>query len=80
MVEDWAFSHKTDYVTFFLKILNPEGLKSYGDFAELVYVARWWSCIGKVCAQPAKQACFDVRLRNSFLSLRSTMSFFHTNW
>ena len=24
MVEDGAFSHKIDYVTFFLEILNPE--------------------------------------------------------
>ena len=31
--------------------------KSYGDFAELVDFAYWWSCIGKgLRLQPAQQA------------------------
>ena len=33
--------------------------KSYGDFAELVDFAHWWSFIGKgLLLQPAQQACF----------------------
>ena len=33
--------------------------KSYGDFAEWVGFAHWWSCIGKgLHLQPAQQTCF----------------------
>ena len=33
--------------------------KSYGDFAEWVDFASWWSCIGKgLRLQPARQAFF----------------------
>ena len=50
MVEDGAFSHKIDFVKFFWEILNPEGQqnrKNYGDFAEWVDFAYWWSFIGE---------------------------------
>ena len=37
--------------------------KSYGDFAEWVDVAYWWSFIGKdLRLQPAQQACFNDEL------------------
>ena len=48
-VEDGAFSHKIDYVT------------SYGDFAEWMDFAYWWSCIEEgLRLQPAQQACFSL--------------------
>ena len=56
MVEDGAFSHKIDYVTIFKEILNLEGLywfKSYGDFAEWVNFAYWWSFSSKGSASAA---------------------------
>ena len=33
--------------------------KRYGDFSEGLEFSYWWFCIGlgRVCAQPAKQAC-----------------------
>ena len=35
--------------------------KSYGDFAEWVDFAHWWSFIGKgLRLQPAQQACIDI--------------------
>ena len=44
---------KKIYIEIFPEILNLEGnkslywFKSYGDFAEWVDFAYWWSCIGK---------------------------------
>ena len=69
-VEYGAFNHKIDYVK---KSKLYYWFKSYGDFAEWVDFAYWWSCIGKgLRLQPAQQACFKpsqlgvatVRLRN----------------
>ena len=35
--------------------------QSYGDFAEWVDFAYWWSCIWKgLRLQPAQQACFNT--------------------
>ena len=50
-----------------MEILNTERpsklhywFKSYGDYAEWVNFAHWWSFIGKgLCLQPAQQACLD---------------------
>ena len=60
-----ASSHKTNYIDIFPEILNLEGrqkiywFKSYGDFAEWVDFAYWWSCIRKgLRMQPAQLAYF----------------------
>ena len=63
---DAAFSHKIYYVTIFSgdsKFQRASKLhcwfKSYGDLAEWVDFAHWWSFIGKgLRLQPAQQSCF----------------------
>ena len=49
MVENGAFSHKIDFVTIFEEILNLKGhlncITGYGDFAEWVDFAYWWSAL-----------------------------------
>ena len=50
--------------------------KMYGNFAELVDLAYWWSCIGKsLRLQPAQQACFtkDQSLNQLINQLRMKM-------
>ena len=68
MDEDSAFSHKVDYVTFFLEILNPEGHPNRITGSKItVTLLNGWilpvggAALGRVCAQPAKQACFYHR-------------------
>ena len=65
-VADGSFSHNIDYFTIFMEILNLKlhyWFKSYGDFAEGVDFAHWWSFIGKgLRLQPAQQACFNMRV------------------
>ena len=58
------FSHKIDYVTILGDFKYRRAskshywLKSYGDFAEWVDFAHWWSFIGKgLRLQPVQQAC-----------------------
>ena len=49
LVGDGAFSHKIDHVAIFYEILNLEGdlrSKSYGNLAEWVDFAYWWSFSG----------------------------------
>ena len=65
MVEDVAFSHKIDYVTNLQEILNPEGQqnRTTGSKVTAILLNGWILPVGgvasgKVCAQPAKQACF----------------------
>ena len=60
MVEDGAFSHKIDYVTIFLKILNPEGHpnRNTGSKVTAILLNGWilpvgGVALGRVCAQPA---------------------------
>ena len=68
MVKDGAFGHKIDYVPIFFGDSKSQRasklyywFKSYGNFAEWVYFAYWWSCIGKgMRLQPAQQACFTT--------------------
>ena len=64
MVEDGAFSLKIDYVTILRRFYSRRAskshywFKSYGDFAELVYFAYWWSFSGEILRlQLAQQAC-----------------------
>ena len=62
MISDGAVNKKIYYVIIFWEILNPKGhywFKSYGNFAEWVVCAHWWSSIGKgLRLEPAQQACF----------------------
>ena len=66
MVKDGAFTHKIDYVTIFLEILNLKGQPnritgSYCNLSEWVDFAYWCSCIGKdLRLQPAQQACIFI--------------------
>ena len=63
MVKNGASSQKTNYISIFPEILNPEGhqnrwFNSCSDFAEWVHFAYWWSCIEKgLRLQPVQQAC-----------------------
>ena len=64
-VEDGAFSHKIDYVTFFLEILNLVGHSIHitGSKVKTVLLNWWILPIGGASAvkglrlQPARQAC-----------------------
>ena len=67
MDEDGAFSHKIDYVTFFQEILNLEGHPNCitGSKVTVILLNAWilpvgGAASGRVCAQPAKQACFGT--------------------
>ena len=62
MVEGGAFSHKIDYITIFLKILNP---KEHPNCRTAILLNGWILPVsgvtsGRVCAQPAKQACLVI--------------------
>ena len=62
--ENGAFSHKIGYVTTqdskYRRAANSHyWFKSYGDFAEWLDFAYWWSCIGKgLRLQAVQKACF----------------------
>ena len=60
-IKNGASSHKTNYSDRECKSWRESKLlywfKSYGDFAECVDFAYWWSCIGKgLRLQPLQQA------------------------
>ena len=65
MVEDGAFSHKKNYITIFLKILNSEGHPNHmtGSKVTAYLLNGWILPIGGASAwkglrlQPAQQAC-----------------------
>ena len=63
-VWDGAFSHKIDYATILKENLNVEGHPNYiaGSKVTAILLNVWIFPIGealsgRVCAQPAKQAC-----------------------
>ena len=65
MVEDGTFSHKINYVTVFQEIINLEGHpnRNTGSKVTAILLNLWILPVGgvasgRVCAQPAKQACF----------------------
>ena len=75
IVGDCAFSHKIDYVTIFKEILNLDGHHNCiaGSKVTTILLNRWILPIGggswgRVCAQPAKQACFNMVY--SYLAMR----------
>ena len=87
MVEHGAFSHKIDYVTIFMEILNQNYI------TRLKVTAIWLNgwilhiggvALGRVCAQPAKQACFLFNIRHKklcvsmVLFLRQRLIFFNS--
>ena len=64
MVEDGAFIHKIDYGKYFLENLNLEGHPNLitGSKVTAILLNGWilpfgGVASGRVCAQPAKQAC-----------------------
>ena len=68
MVEYGAFSHKIDYVKFLGDYKSKSAskshywFKSYWDFAELVDLACWRSCIGKGLRAACKAGLFRFAL------------------
>ena len=77
MVADGASSHKIDYVTIFLEILSPKGHPNHitGSTGMAILLNGWvlpvgGGSLGRVCAQPAKQACSNIRC-----SVLSTVKF-----
>ena len=59
LIDDGVFSQDIDYVTIFEEILNPEGhlnLITGSKVTTILHVGGVAS--GRVCAQPANQACF----------------------
>ena len=73
MVEDGAFSHKIDYVTFLKEILNPEGHPNRMTISKVtaILLRGWILPIGGASAlkglrlQPAQQACLMTYPYNS---------------
>ena len=66
MIEDGALNPKIDYVTIFLEILNTEGHPNRitGSKVTAILLNGWILPVGgvasgRVCAQPAKQACYQ---------------------
>ena len=65
MVRHGAFSHKIDYVTIILEILNPKKHQNCITYSKVtaILLNGWILPVGgvasgRVCVQPAKQACF----------------------
>ena len=60
MVDDGAFSHKIDYITFFRRIKISKGIQ-----IALLFQKLWlWN------AQPAKQAClYQILTTSDYISL-----------
>ena len=63
MVDDEAFIHKIDYVTFFSS--NPEGHPNRITSSKVMAILLNWCilpvcgvALGRVCSQPAKQGFF----------------------
>ena len=91
MFEDGTFTHKLDYVTFLEEIINPEGLPKCitGSKVTAILLNGWILPVvgvvsGRVCAQPAKQAClymplFPNTLLYSFPSLQHPTFQLHKN-
>ena len=80
MDNDGAFSHKKDYVTFFVEILNPEGhsnsitgSKVMAILLNLLILPVVGVTSGRVCAQPANQACSCKRTYYSIFSNESLL-------
>ena len=68
MVEDGAFSHKIDTKKNLVENLNLEGHLNCitGSKVTAILMKGWILPIGgvasgRVCAQPAKQACFQLK-------------------
>ena len=74
-IEDGASSHKLYNVTTFKEILNPKGHPNCitGSKVTAILLNGWILPVvgvanGRVCAQPAKQACFFfIRMQRIFL-------------
>ena len=67
LVEDVASGQKIDYITVVLDILNPAGYPNgiTGSKVTAILLNGWVLpvgavALGRVCAQPAKQACFHI--------------------
>ena len=80
MVEDGAFSHKIDYFTFFLKILNLEGQANHtiGSRLNTILLNGWVWHLGRASAVEGLQSmgrpCLVVYI-SSYLN-RATLSSF----
>ena len=77
MVENGPFSHKIDYVTIFLEdsksrraFKSQYWFESYGNFAELVDLAYWWSFSGEGSASAACAAGLFI-ISVAFLCLKT---------
>ena len=84
MIDDGAFNHKIDYVTFFMENLNVDLFPNCITGSKLRGFAYWWSSLGRVCVQPAKQACLNKEAKMSKISKNvaqvvpdAPLAFFH---